>query len=111
MISYQNFTRLLAESQKYETLDACIAECGGSVNADQIDAEIELLATIWEFARDGLSIDGIMQINNATMRDLSRKYNIPYRTIQDWKAGVRNPPEWALPMIAYAVLSDTIKGE
>lgn len=110
MISYQNFTRLLDESQKYETLDAYIGECGGSVNAD-VDTASELLAIIWALGHGGLSIDGILKTNHATMRDLSRGYNISYRTIQDWKAGVRNPPEWALSLLAYAVLTDTLKGE
>lgn len=105
MIPYQDFCRLLADTKEFETLDIYIAECGGSVNADA-DAAIELLTTIWSLGHDGLSMDSILKTNHATMRDLSREYKIPYRTIQNWKAGVRNPPEWLLPMIAYAILSD-----
>lgn len=106
MISYQDFCRLLTDTEEFDALDAYISECGGSVNAD-VDAVTKLLTIIWELGHDGLSMDGIMQINNATMRDLSREYKIPYRTIQGWKLAERNPPEWLLPMIAYAVLSDT----
>lgn len=105
MISYHDFTRLLTDTREFETLEDYIGECGGSINAD-VDAVTELLTIIWELGHDGLSMDGIMQINNATMRDLSREYKIPYRTIQGWKLAERNPPEWLLPMIAYAVLSD-----
>lgn len=31
---------------------------------------------------------------------------IPLRTIQDWEAGRRTPPDWALELIAYRVQRD-----
>lgn len=105
MISYQDFCRLLTDTKEFATLDDYIGECGGSVNAD-VDTATELLSIIWALGRDDLSIYSIMQINNSTMRDLSREYKIPYRTIQNWEDGARKPPEWLLPLIAYAVLSD-----
>lgn len=105
MISYHDFTRLLADTKEFETLDAYIAECGGSVNAD-VGAVIELLTTIWALGHDGLNVDRILQIGDMSLTNLSREYKIPYRTIQGWKLAERNPPEWLLPMIAYAVLSD-----
>lgn len=31
---------------------------------------------------------------------------IPLRTIQNWENGVRNPPEWAVELIAFRVEHD-----
>lgn len=106
MISYQDFCRLLTDTKEFDSLDAYIAECGGSVNVEPVEAAIKLLEIIWQLGHDGLSMDSILKTNHATMRDLSQGYKIPYRTIQNWKAGVRNPPEWLLPMVAYAILND-----
>lgn len=105
MLSYQDFCRLLADTEEFDTLDAYISECGGSVNAD-VDTAAELLTIIWELGHDGLSMDSILKTNHATMRDLSREYKIPYRTLQNWKAAARIPSEWLLPMIAYVILSN-----
>ena len=30
---------------------------------------------------------------------LARRFNIPYRTVQDWAAGKRTPPPYVLGMI------------
>lgn len=108
MISYQDFCRLLTDMQEFETLDAYIAECGGSVNVEPVEAVIKLLEIIWELGHDGLNIDRILKINAASLMNMSQEYKIPYRTLQGWRRAERNPPEWLLPMIAYAVLSDTL---
>lgn len=105
MISYQDFCRLLTDTKEFETLDAYIGECGGSINAD-VDAVTKLLTIIWELGHDDLSVDRILQINDMSLMHLSREYKIPYRTLQGWRRKERNPSEWLLPMIAYVILSD-----
>ena len=44
-------------------------------------------------------ITDILNKYNLSMIELSRKLNIPYRTIQDWKAGKRQAPEYVLNLI------------
>lgn len=34
-----------------------------------------------------------------TMKELSEALEIPYRTLQDWEAGRRNPAPWAEKLI------------
>lgn len=41
----------------------------------------------------------IMARHSLTMADLSRVYGIPYRTLQDWFAGRRRPPEYVLILL------------
>lgn len=32
--------------------------------------------------------------SNGGIISYSKKFKIPYRTVQNWKEGVRNPPDW-----------------
>ena len=41
--------------------------------------------------------------------DFSRKYGIPYRTLEDWDAGRRHPPVWVEEMITRIVKEDAEK--
>ncbi len=34
-----------------------------------------------------------------TGSEISRRFNIPLRTVQDWKSGKRKPPEYVLNML------------
>lgn len=34
-----------------------------------------------------------------TIRDFSNRFEIPYRTVQDWVNGLRNPPEYVKLLI------------
>ena len=36
----------------------------------------------------------------------SRKYNIPIRTLEDWDAGKKNPPEYVMDLLERAVRDD-----
>lgn len=104
MISYTDFRRLLTDVSECANLYVYIAECGGSVPLDDVDDVIHLLTAIWTMARDGLTIKSIAQACDISMLSLSRELGISRRTIGDWSTGNRNPPEWQLPLIAYAVL-------
>lgn len=106
MIPYQDFVRLLTDVTECNDLDAYIAEVGGSVPMDDVDDVIQLLTTIWEMGKDGLTVKSITGAVDVSMRQLAMIYGLPYRTVQDWSAGARKPPEWQLPLIAFAVLSD-----
>lgn len=106
MIPYQDFKRLLMDGSEFNNLDAYIAEVGGSVPLDDVTAVIGLLTDIWELGKGGLTIGKIAAVSETSLRHLAMTYGLPYRTVQDWSAGARKPPEWQLPLIAYAVLSD-----
>lgn len=108
MIPYTDFTRLLIDVSECKDLDSYIAEVGGSVPLDNVDDVIQLLTTIWEMGKGGLTVKSIASAVDISMRQLAMTYGLPYRTVQDWAAGARKPPEWQMPLIAYAVLSDRI---
>ena len=43
-----------------------------------------------------------------TQSEFAARYNIPLRTIQNWEAGVRIPPEYVLTFLERQVKSDTV---
>lgn len=106
MIPYQDFVRLLTDATECNDLDAYIAEVGGSVPMDNVDDAVRLMAAMWEMGKNGLTIRSIAAAADISMRHLAMSCGLPYRTVQDWAAGARKPPEWQLPLIAYAVMSD-----
>lgn len=110
MISYSHFLRLLYAVPDFATLDEYIADCGGSVPLDDVDQVIDLLGLIYEIGRD-LSIKNIAASCGVSVRRLAMSYGIPTRTLENWASGVSLPPQWQLPLIAYAALSDAIQKE
>lgn len=106
MIPYADFARLLADTAEFDNFESYAAECGGSVPVDNMYSAIALLTQIWELGHDGLSIDSLRAVAGITLAELCRAYNVPYGTAQRWHLGSRKPPEWLLPALAYAVLTD-----
>lgn len=41
-----------------------------------------------------------------TQSDFSKRYNIPVRTIQNWEAGVRNPPDYLMDFLSRRIMED-----
>ena len=43
-----------------------------------------------------------------TQGEFAVRYNIPFRTIQNWEAGVRNPPEYIMDLLESRVRADLV---
>ena len=41
-----------------------------------------------------------------TQSEFSKRYNIPFRTLQNWEAGIRKPPEYVLDFLNYKTKID-----
>lgn len=108
MIDYTDFRRLLTDATEYKDLDAYIAEVGGSVPLDDVGKVVKLLTMIWDVVHAGLTIRSLSAACDISVRRIALQYGLPTRTVENWASGDRNPPEWQLPLIAYAVMSDSI---
>lgn len=106
MITYTDFRRLLTDTTECTELDSYIAEVGGSVPLDNVEDVIRVLTLIWTMGHDGLTIKSISAACEISVRQISLRYGLPTRTVENWASGDRTPSEWQLPLIAYAVLSD-----
>lgn len=43
-----------------------------------------------------------------TRGEFAARYNIPFRTVQNWEAGVRNPPEYIMDLLESRVRADLV---
>ncbi len=43
-----------------------------------------------------------------TQSEFAQRYNIPFRTIQNWEAGVRKPPEYITQLLEARIMADLI---
>ncbi len=50
-----------------------------------------------------IEIRAILGISRA---EFSRKYGIPIRTLENWDAGTRQPPEWLLKLLERVARED-----
>lgn len=50
-----------------------------------------------------IEIRAILGIGRA---EFSRKYGIPIRTLENWDAGTRQPPEWLLKLLERVARED-----
>lgn len=48
-----------------------------------------------------MTIKEIRSKANMTQKEFAEYFNIPYRTIQNWETGHRNPPEYVVELIKY----------
>ena len=53
-----------------------------------------------------MTITEIRAISGLNKTKFAEKYNIPYRTLQDWEAGIRNPPSYVLDLLERVVRAD-----
>lgn len=56
-----------------------------------------------------MKVKKIRELTGLNQSEFSRKYNIPLRTIQDWEAERRTPPEYVLKLLERVVNEDVNK--
>jgi len=108
------FHRLRIDAEECSSLEQYIAEEGGSLPeecypADMSgDAPIKILTVIWKLAHD-FNAPKVRQISGMTQVEFSQNYLIAKRTVEAWDIGERQPPEYALELLAADVVSTKIK--
>lgn len=53
-----------------------------------------------------MTITDIISASGVSMAEISRRFGIPYRTLQGWAHGERKPPEYVLRLLAAALKKD-----
>lgn len=51
-------------------------------------------------------IEELIKKSGMKMTEFSEYFNIPYRTVQDWKAGKYVPPAYLLELIEYKLKNE-----
>ena len=50
-----------------------------------------------------MTIKELRELTNMTQKDFGEYLNIPFRTIQNWETGHRNPPEYVTELIKHKI--------
>lgn len=50
-----------------------------------------------------MNITEIRELTGLDLAKFSRRYNIPYRTLQNWEKGVRKAPQYVVELLEYRI--------
>lgn len=53
-----------------------------------------------------MTITEIRQLTGLSMTAFAKLYGIPYRSLQNWEAGIREPPPYLLTLLERVVKAD-----
>ena len=53
-----------------------------------------------------MTLTDLLTTYSVTMAEISRRYGIPYRTLQDWAAGKHTAPSYVLNLLARCLEAD-----
>ena len=71
------------------------------------DSYEEIFGTIEEGTEnDPATLKEIRTLLGISRAELSRRYGIPVRTLEDWEAGKRIPPEWLMKLLERVIKED-----
>lgn len=59
-----------------------------------------------KFSSKPLTFHEIRTLSGLTQKEFSEKYNIPQRSVENWDAGYRNPPDYLIELLARVVKED-----
>ena len=103
---FKLFSQLYDDALEYRDCDMFIAERGWQ---DWMDAYANsgadvglVLIKIWDIAH--MDIKAMRATLGLSQAAFSLRYTIPARSIENWEAGIRNPPAYLTKLIAYTVL-------
>lgn len=110
MISYNDFLALVESAKVSQTVECFLEEYGfpsyclyyAAANEKQL---VEFCNIIWAAAH--MDIAKMIEIStNGNLTAFSQRFDIPRRTVQNWKAGVKPPKEYVVSLIAYVVVME-----
>lgn len=93
--------------------DQFVAECGSSMPAEYFAEGVDIVSAmqqIWDLSYD-FTFRRLHDIHGDSLQTISREYDIPLRTLEEWNAGRRTPPEYVLELLCADVLSNRIPME
>lgn len=106
MMDFQTYLALVDECKNYSSAEMLLAEYGYPPNCKlSADELVRAFNIIW----------AVSEANVRRLAELSctkgyttfcRKYGIPVRTGQRWIGADRNPPEYVVRLLGFAILSE-----
>lgn len=113
-ISYEIFLKLIEESREYEDSEMYIAERAWQKWMDPFEGNPELITKILDIIfrmgksniQDERKIIGIL-----SRAEMSRKYRIPLRTLENWELNENNIADYTMNLILYTFFLQILNKE
>lgn len=113
-INYEIFLRLLEESREYEHFEMYISERGWQEWMNYFENNPELITKILDIVfRMGKSNiqTGRKAIGISSRAEMSRKYKIPLRTLENWELNENDAPIYTTSLILYTFFLEMLNEE
>lgn len=105
-MTYNYYIKLIRDAADIDSEEQFIREVGHPSDLE-LDPDVFLQAMhLIYIAANG---DFKELVDGYNIAAFSRAYAIPYRTLQDWRSGVRTAPPYVKHLIAFALISN-LKG-
>lgn len=113
-ISYETFLKLLEESKEYEDQEMYIAERAWQewMNSFEDNPELitKILGIVFRMGKSNIQNER-KAIGISSRAEMSRKYRIPLRTLENWELKENNIPSYTMSLILYTLFLKIINKE
>lgn len=107
-MNYKEYLAYVNEAKNYESAEALWFEYGFPPDCEfTADGIIKAFDIIYAVSRE--DFPKLIDLSGGNLSAMSRYYNIPLRTAQEWKSGSRKPPEYIIQMIGFVLISNCEK--
>lgn len=112
-VEYGIFLKLYNEALLYTDMEMYIFERGWQSWMDKYDVEVvrKILETVYEYGHT--TMKEVRTKHGITRAEMSRNYNIPLRTLEDWELNKNTPSNFKYiePLILYTFFIYDINSE
>lgn len=113
-VSYEIFLKLLEESKEYDDSEMYIAERAWQEWMNPFEDNPELITKILDivFHMGKCDIQDERKLIGISSRaEMSRKYRIPLRTLENWELNENNVPSYTMNLILYTFFLEILNVE
>lgn len=107
-MNYKMFIAYIGDYKELESAEQLLGQIGFppdiDLTAEGLVTAVDIIAAVAE-----TNVKKLVEISKLNMRAFASKYSIPYRTIQDWCSGVREPAEYIPMLIGWEMISELPK--
>ncbi|MBR6873002.1 MAG: hypothetical protein IKN17_05810 [Ruminococcus sp.] len=107
-MNYKMFIAYIGDYKELGSAEQLLGQIGfppdEPLTAEGLATAVDIIAAVAE-----LDVKKLIEISGLTMRSFAAKYQIPYRTMQDWCSGAREPAEYIPMLIGWEMISELPK--
>ena len=104
-LNYQKYLAYIEEAKNYDSAEKIMMKYGFPPDCE---FTAEGLAKVFDiiFAVSRLDFQKIIEVSGRNPSTIYTSLNIPARTIQHWLSGDRNPADYIIKLIGFALISE-----